>query len=79
MLSGPMPAGGLAVFRIRLVPMWGLSRSARLQVNCALGKVPDERQTEGIRLTFEGGGEFDQEISGRTLFVLTRSGATAAP
>ena len=80
MLSGPMPAGGLAVFRIRLVPMWGLSKTARLQVNCALGRVPDERQTEGIRLAFEGAGsEFDQEISGRTLFVLTKPGATAAP
>jgi hypothetical protein len=79
MLSGPMPAGGLAVFRIRLVPMRGLMRTARLQVNCALGKVPDEHQTEGIRLAFEGGGEFDQEISGSALFVLTRPGASAAP
>jgi hypothetical protein len=80
MLSGSMPAGGLAVFRIRLLPMWGSSRSAVLQVNCALGKVPDERQMEGIRLTFEGGGgEFDQEISGRTMFVLTKPGANPAP
>jgi hypothetical protein len=80
MLSGPMPAGGLAVFRIRLLPVRGASKTARLQVNCALGKVPDEHQTEGIRLAFEGGGgEFDQESSGRTLFVLTRPGASAAP
>jgi hypothetical protein len=80
MLAGPMPAGGLAVFRIRLLPMWGPSRNAVLQVNCALGKVPEEHQTEGIRLAFEGGGvEFDQEISGRTLFLLTRPGASAAP
>jgi hypothetical protein len=79
MLSGPMPAGGLAVFRIRLLPMWGASRIATLQVNCALGKVPDEHPTEGIRLVFEGGGgEFDQEISGRTMFVLTRPGANPA-
>jgi hypothetical protein len=35
MLSGPMPAGGLAVFRIRLMPMWGPSKTAMLQVNCA--------------------------------------------
>jgi hypothetical protein len=80
MLSGPMPAGGLAVFRIRLLPMWGASRIATLQVNCALGKVPEEHPTEGIRLAFEGGGgEFDQEISGRTMFVLTRPGAIPAP
>jgi hypothetical protein len=79
MLFGPMPAGGLAVLRIRLLPMWGLSRNATLQVNCALGKVPDEHQTEGIRLTFEGGGvAFDEEVSGRTMFVLTRTGANLA-
>ena len=76
MLSGSMPAGGLAVFRIRLLPMWGPSKTALLQVNCALGKVPDEHQTEGIKLAFEGGGgEFDEEISGRNLFVLTKPGA----
>jgi len=80
MPSGPMPAGGLGVFRIRLLPMSGLARTAVLQVNCALGKVPEERQTEGIRLTFEGGGvEFDEEVSGRALFVLTRPGASVTP
>ncbi len=79
MLSGARPAGGLAVFRIRLLPMWGVSRTATLQVNCALGKVPDERQTEGIRLGFEGGSKvFDEEVSGRTMFVMTRTGTTAA-
>jgi len=73
MFSGSMPAGGLAVLRIRLLPMWGMSRTATLEVNCALGKLPDERQTEGIRLRFEGsGGQFDDEQGGRTLFLLTR-------
>ena len=80
MLSGSMPSGGLAVIRIRLLPMRGPSRTAVLQVNCALGKVLEERQTEGIRRSFEGaGGEFDQEISGRTMFVLARSGPYPAP
>ena len=27
MFSGSMPAGGLAVFRIRLLPMWGLAKN----------------------------------------------------
>ena len=73
MLSNWMSAGGLAVMRIRLVPMWGPSRTAVLQVNCALGKVPEERQAEGIRLRIEAGAaEFDQEINGRTIFALTR-------
>jgi hypothetical protein len=79
MLSGPMPAGGLAVLRIRLLPMSGFARNATLQVNCALGKVPLDRSAEGIRLAFEkGGAEFDEEISGRTMFLLTRPEAPAA-
>jgi hypothetical protein len=79
MFSGSMPTGGLAVFRVRLLPMWGVSRTATLEVNCALGKVPDERQTEGIRLKLERGGDFDQEISGRTMFVLVRPSGSPAP
>jgi len=79
MFSGSMPAGGLAVLRIRLLPVLGIAKNATLQVNCALGKVPDEHPTEGIRLAFEGRGvEFDEEISGRALFLLTRPGASAA-
>jgi hypothetical protein len=79
MFSGSMAAGGLAVLRIRLLPVLGLAKNATLQVNCALGKVPDEHQMEGIRLALEGGGvEFDEEISGRVLFLLTRFGASAS-
>jgi hypothetical protein len=79
MFAGSMPAGGRAVFRIRLVPVSGPSKTALLQVNCALGKVPDEHPTEGIRLAFErGGAEFDEEISGRALFLLTKPGAGVA-
>ncbi len=78
MLGGPMAAGGLAVLRIRLLPLSGFPRNATLQVNCALGKVPDEHPTEGIRLSFEGrGAEFDQEVSGRALFLLNRFAAGA--
>ena len=78
MFSGSMPAGGLAVFRVRLLPIVGLPKTATLQVNCALAKVPPERQTEGIRLTLEGSGlEFAEEVGGRTLFVLTRPAARA--
>jgi hypothetical protein len=79
MFSGSMPAGGRAVLRIRLLPVWGGPKTATLQVNCALGKVPPEHQVEGIRLAFEGSGvEFDEEVSGRTLFLMTRPGASAA-
>ena len=73
-----MAAGGRAVFRIRLLPVWGLSKNATLQVNCALGKVPPEHLTEGIRLALEGGAaNFDEEVSGRALFLLMRPGASA--
>ncbi|MGB7589608.1 MAG: hypothetical protein WCD04_21630 [Terriglobia bacterium] len=79
MFPGSMPAGGRAVFRIRLLPLRGLSKNATLQVNCAIAKVPPEHPVEGIRLAFEGGGvEFDEEVSGRALFLLTRPGASAA-
>jgi hypothetical protein len=78
MLNGPVSAGGLAVFRIRLVPMRGFPKTALLQVNCALGKVPAEHQREGIRLAFEGGGgEFDEELGGRVLFLSTMPTAAA--
>jgi hypothetical protein len=79
MFSDSMAAGGLAVLRIRLLPVRGLPRDATLQVNCALGKVPPERTVEGIRLGLEGGGvEYNEEISGRALFLLTSHGASAA-
>ena len=78
MFSGSIPTGGRAVLRIRLLPVMGLAKSATLEVNCAIGKVPPEHQVEGIRLAFEGGSvEFDEEASGRALFLLTRPGATA--
>jgi hypothetical protein len=70
MPSGPMPTGGLAVFRIHLFPMSGPSKTAVLQVNCALGEVPRERSVEGIRLTLEkNGSEFSEEAGGRVMFL----------
>jgi hypothetical protein len=73
MSSGPMPTGGLAIFRIRLFSISGASRAAVLQVNCALGRVPSERSVEGIRLTMDGNGaDFSEEVSGRVMFLLIR-------
>ena len=73
MPSGPMPTGGLAVFRTRLLPMSGASMTAVLQANCALGKVPAGRQMEGIRLSLErNGSEFSEELSGRVMFLSMR-------
>jgi hypothetical protein len=40
----------------------------------------DERQVEGVRLAFEGGGAiFDEEVGGSTLFLLTRQGTGTVP
>jgi hypothetical protein len=76
--SGSVPTGGLAVFRIRLLPVSGASKTAVLQANCALGKVPAERQTEGIRLSLERNDtEFSLEASGRVMFLSTRPEASA--
>jgi hypothetical protein len=73
MSLGPMPTGGLAVFRIRLVPMSGALMTAMLQVNCALGDVPRERSVEGIRLAVEENGtEFSEEVTGRVMFLSMR-------
>jgi hypothetical protein len=80
MFSGSVAAGGRAVFRIRLLPMQGSAKNATLEVNGVLGKVPPAHPTEGIRLAFDGGAvEFDEEVSGRTLFLLTRPGGGPAP
>ncbi len=78
MSSGPMPTGGLALFRIRLFPMSGPPTNSLLQVNCALGNVPRERLVEGIRLTSETNGiEFSEEVSGRVIFLLMRPEVSA--
>jgi hypothetical protein len=80
MFATSMPAGGLAVLHIRLSPMRGAAKTATLQVNCALGRVSADQTTDGIRLAVDGGSEeFNEAISGRTLFVLTSEQAGATP
>jgi hypothetical protein len=72
MPSGPTPTGGLAAMRILMIPVSGTNQTALLEVNCALGDVPRERSTEGIRLTVERNGtEFSEEASGRVMFLST--------
>jgi hypothetical protein len=71
--AGPMPAGGLALLGIQLLPDAGKPKEAILQVNCALGKVPANQQQDGVRLAIVGGGiKFDQRVSGRTMFMLRK-------
>jgi hypothetical protein len=73
MSPGPMPTGGLAVFHIRLLPMMGATKTAVLQVNCALGDVPGERSVEGVRLALEKNAtEYSEEAGGRVMFLAMR-------
>jgi hypothetical protein len=74
MNSTPLPTGGLAVFRISLVSVLGTSKTAVLQVNCALGNVPREHPVDGIQVSLNGnGGEFSEEVGGHAMFLSTRA------
>ena len=71
----PLPSGGLAIFRIMLVPLSGPTKTAVLQVNCALGDVPRERFVEGIRITLErDNSEYSEEVGARVMFLALRPG-----
>jgi hypothetical protein len=73
MRSVALPTGGLAIFRVVLMPVTGATATAVLQVNCALGDVPRERSVEGIRITFERNNfEYSEEASGRVIFLAQR-------
>ena len=73
LLTGPLPTGGLALLRIQLLPDVGKPKDAILQVNCAIGKVPENQQGDGIRLAVKADDlKFDQKVSGRTMFTLTK-------
>ena len=73
--AGPIPTGGLGIFRILLMPLSGTTKPALLQVNCALGDVPRERSVEGIRVTLErSNSEYSEEGSGRVMFLALRPG-----
>jgi hypothetical protein len=70
MSFSPTPIGGLAVFRIRLLPASGMSMGAVLQVNCALADAPRDRSADGIRLKLEKNPtEFSEELGGSVMFL----------
>jgi hypothetical protein len=67
------------VIRIRLLPDAGSPAEAVLQVNCAKGKVLLDQPDDGVTLVIQGGGpRFDEQVSGRTVFLLRRPGPNAA-
>jgi hypothetical protein len=66
-----MAAGGRAVFRVRMLPIVGAPRMATLEINCAVGQPPAERQLDGIKLTFEGAGlQFEEQGLLHSLFMV---------
>jgi len=78
-LIGPFPTGGLAEFRILLVPLLGASKTAVLRVNCAIGNAPREHSVDGIQLTFErNGSEFSEGVGGHVMFLSTQAKLTVA-
>jgi hypothetical protein len=66
----PVPVGGLALFRIRMLPASGMPMTAVLQVNCALADAPRDRSADGIRLKLERNPtEFSEEMGGSVMFL----------
>jgi len=63
------------VIHIRLLPDAGSPAEAILRVNCAKGKVPEEEQSDGVRLDITGGPPFDGEVNGHTIFLLRQAWA----
>jgi hypothetical protein len=80
MHSSPLPTGGLAMFRILLMPVSGVAKTAVLRVNCALGDVPREHSVEGISITLEKSNvEYSEEVSGRVIFLALRPEVSTPP
>jgi len=70
MSFNPVPIGGLAMFRIRMLPAVGTPMSAVLQVNCALADAPRDRSADGIRLKLDKSPtEFSEELGGSVMFL----------
>jgi hypothetical protein len=75
-----MPTGGLAIFRIILVPLSGPTKTAVLEVNCALGDVPRERSVAGIRISLErNDSQYSEEASGPVMFLALRREVSRTP
>jgi hypothetical protein len=78
LMAGPTAAGGMAVIRIRLLADAGSPGDGLLRVNCAKGKMPEDEQSDGVRLDITVGQVFSEQVSGRAIFLLQRPGPTLA-
>ena len=64
----PTFEGGLVLIRVHLVSNTG-EANAILQVNCSIGKAPEGHSGDFVRLAVDGGPNFNEGVSGATLFV----------
>ena len=73
-MPGPMQsmaAGGRAVFRVRMLPISGPSRTATLEINCPVGQPPAEYQLDGIKLEMDGSAlQFEEQGPLHSLFLV---------
>lgn len=65
----PTFEGGLVLIRVHLVSHTGEAANAILQVNCSIGKAPEGHSGDFVRLAVDGGPNFNEGVSGATLFV----------
>jgi hypothetical protein len=70
-----LPVGGVASLHIVLMPVSGDTKIVTVQLNSALGVVPRERATEGIRIELDTGLEYLEEAGSRVMFLTSTSGA----
>ncbi len=70
--DGTFPAGftgGRALIRITLSVGGTPVHDAILQIDCELGTNPPGHEEEGVRLVVQGGLNFNQKVSGLTVFI----------
>lgn len=65
----PNFVGGLALIRVHLISNSGESATAILQLNCSIGKAPKGHSEDFVRLAVDNGPNFNDGVSGFTLFV----------
>lgn len=70
-LQSPMlPIGGLAILKVRLMALSGASKTAVLQVNCALGNIPRDHSVTGIRIKIDGSdSEYVEDGNARVVII----------
>ena len=62
--------GGRARMRVHLTSTTGIELDATLKIACLIGDFPSTAK-EGIKLRLRGAPDFDEEVSGATLFIRT--------